>query len=75
MSMKSTGILLALALMGSSTANTQRYVDDIEPPTDEEKENARIERLKAKGMKEFYINGKTIWALNEKSAIRKSKKS
>lgn len=27
-----------------------------------------------KNLKEFHINGKTVWAINEKNAIKKAKK-
>jgi len=37
-------------------------------------DKAKRNQAKAKGLKQFFINGKEVWALNEKNAIRKAKK-
>jgi len=39
--------------------------------TDEQKERLKRERLKDKGLKEFWIEGECIMAINERVAIKK----
>ncbi len=63
-------VLLALALSSDSPGMPQQY-HEVPIPSEEERERQRIERLKAKGLKEFFINGESIWAISERVAIKK----
>ena len=75
MSMKKILPILAMMAMAEPISGNH-YYDDSEytPLTDEQKERLRVERLKAKGLKEFWIKGECIIALNQKSAIKKYNK-
>jgi hypothetical protein len=75
MNMKKILPILAMMAM-SEPMGGKNYYDDSEytPLTDEQKERLRVERLKAKGLKEFWIKGVCIVALNEKNAIKKYNK-
>lgn len=64
-------ILLAMALSGDSPGMSRQYREEVPIPSEEEREKQRIQRLKAKGLKEFFINGESIWATSERAAIKK----
>jgi hypothetical protein len=70
MSKKGLLALMALAAMGSLT---DPFIPEPVPLTADEKKRRKIARYKMKGLKLFIINGREIWALNEKNAQRKSK--
>ena len=60
-------------------AQQEKYGDsEIFEETDAERklrlERTRIKIYKSQGLKEFNINGSKVWALNLKSALKKSKK-
>ncbi len=75
--MNTKNLLPILAMMAMAAPMSGKHYDDdseYTPLTDEQKERLRSERLKAKGLKEFWIKGECIVALNQKSAIRKYNK-
>ncbi|RYC70715.1 hypothetical protein [Spirosoma sordidisoli] len=67
-------IALTLAILSTSTqqrALVRRELNETPKPTEEQIQ----EKLNtAKGLKKFCINGKTVWARDEKNAIRKAKR-
>jgi len=67
--------MMAAMAYGGTSGTTPAY----EPKeTDEERKarfaKAEAESNKEKGLKEFFYNGKSLWALNQKSADKKAKK-
>lgn len=77
MSMKSRLYALELmaAMLDGGMSGTTRSVREAEPLTPEQIQKKKEEQWKAQGLKPFNINGKVIWALNEKNAIKKYNKS
>ncbi len=72
MKKKLSTILLAAYAMGGGFA--QGGFEEVKPLTDEEKKASQDAISKAKGLKEFEINGKIYLAINYKNALKKSKK-
>lgn len=75
--MRKAGILLlaAVAMSGAfDQYNSNITNDEPEKLTDEEKKQIKEKQNLAKGLKKFIIQGKEIWAMNEKTAIKKYKK-
>ena len=69
MNMYSKFLMMSLMLGGIGSNNHGTYSD--EGLTEHEKYMKRIDIMKSKGMKQFFIEGTEIWARNEKNAIRK----
>lgn len=65
--------LLGAAMMGSETTQGRSFTPD-EPLTDKEKQDIIDRQMAAKGLKRFVFGDKIIWALNEKSALKKFNK-
>ena len=63
--------MYAYAMMLSSMGSSNHYISDSDV-IDNIKKPARF--VPSKGMKKFNINGKEVWAINEKNAIRKAGK-
>lgn len=69
-------VMLAMASTGNTRLSNRREYFEL---TDEEKERLksiaekkRVERLKRKGIKEFWYEENVIYALNQKNADRKA---
>ena len=66
----------ALAMMGTETPHREREYREPKE-TDEERKRriakAEIEQNKAKGLKEFFYGGNSVWALNQKNADKKAR--
>ena len=78
MSMKKSGQSLALLSIMTSMYGMPQS-PQLTPESIEKLKKLRIQKgfefqNTNKGLKEFNINGKTVWALNEKNAIRKANK-
>jgi hypothetical protein len=76
-SIKSLGLIFAaMAMSGGLDGNNERYVEPKETEEQRKKRAAKaeIERNKANGLTEFFYNGNSLWALNQKSADKKAKK-
>lgn len=76
--MKSKALLLGLmaASMFDNNHDGQSYAIDRESEHDKKVRlaNEEIERKKSKGLKEFIIEGVSIWAINQKNADKKARK-
>lgn len=78
MSKKDLGLLTAFAALGMMSGNF-----GYPQMTEESRANLNTIRIKQglesqpknKGLKEFTINGETVWALNYKNALRKIQKN
>lgn len=78
--LKSKGAMLAFMAMAMASGTSGGHwggLDDIQPAETPERRKSRlerekIERYKRQGLKEFTIDGKIVWARNEKNAIRKA---
>lgn len=60
--------------LGLAMASTSHYPHEGNPVSFDPKDVKRPLPSPPKGLKKFDIDGKEIWALNLKNAIRKSKK-
>ena len=71
------GMLLGLMAMGvmSSDPSLGGYYDSLSPDEikdlERRREQNRIKQLKSQGVKEWTIDGFTVWARDEKNAMRK----
>jgi len=70
MSMKSKGYILALMAMAGMTELQGRFIPDTEEDKIRAQERQR-ELLKKKGVKEFTIDGHTVYARTLPNALRK----
>ena len=70
-----SGLLLAMASMMAAGAEPNRRELKEKPAlSDSEKQAKQRELNLRKGLKEFHMeDGQSVWALNEKNAIRKFK--
>lgn len=64
---------LAALMMGGMGLPEDRYGEQPTKPNPEEEKRKREAIMLKKGMKEFNINGKTVWARDLKNAERKAK--
>lgn len=66
-------VIMAMAL-ASPNPTGSRPMREFTPLSDEEKERLKNDRLKAKGLKEFWVHGECIVASSERVAINKYNK-
>lgn len=66
--------LAALAMSADISSPSERYYKPAEPLTDEELKAIKEKQNIARGLKKFNIRGEEIWAINERTALKKYKK-
>jgi hypothetical protein len=72
--MRSAGMMLALASMMSGPITRTPYGEEIQPIPESIDVETRNKQNAERGLKEFELNGVTVWALNHKNAIKKYNK-
>ena len=74
--LRTISMFAAMAIIGSEVPHAMREHQEPKETEEERKQRlakAEIERNKANGLKEFFYNKKSVWAINQKNADKKAR--